>query len=407
MARTYHYSGQTYRASSGTNPHSPKGHGQRLVILTAIILLLAVICASLGLIMESGRGANPETSGGYVQNTLHPTETSQQAATTPSQTTGGITDPPHSGDTTTGGSTVSDTLADTTSDIPAVSPIGFLKPFEDADTKKVSGIDGKYSIVIDAEDGRIIAGSKSDARMYPASMTKIMAVIVAYEYMLQHDVDINSTYVTMTREIMNYTIEQGASNAGFKIGEEVTIYDIFHGMILPSGADAVLMMAEYCAGGEAEFVSMMNAKLVELELMNTHFVTSTGLHDKNHYSTVYDMAVILDYACRYDFLRELLLKTHYTYQKTNLTSKPGTATSSIYRWRKSYNSNLSKSEVKGAVDFGGKSGYTPEAGYCLATFGIGGDGHMYIVVIGLSSNKKTVVSDYMKLYSEYIKFKAY
>ena len=167
------------------------------------------------------------------------------------------------------------------------------------------------------------------------------------------------------------------------------------------------MMAEYCAGGEKAFVAMMNAKLVELGLMNTHFVTSTGLHDNNHYSTVYDMAVILDYACRYDFLRELLIKTHYTYQKTNMTSSPSTATSSIYRWRKSYNSSLSKSEVKGAVDFGGKSGYTPEAGYCLATFGIGGDGHMYIVVIGHSASKKTVVSDYMKLYSDYIKFKAY
>ncbi len=403
MANTYHYNGQTYQtAPTNSNPRSPKGNGKRLVILTVTIILLAAICTSLGLIMESGRGANQGTSGGYVQSTLPPTETSHQATTPPSQSG----DTADSGSGTDSGST-SGSIEDTTSSLPAISPVGFLKPFEDANTKKVSGIDSAYSIVIDAEDGRIIAGSKTDVRMYPASMTKIMAVIVGYEYMLKHDVDINSAYLTMTKEIMNYTFEQGASNAGFKVGEEVTIYDVFHGMVLPSGADAVLMMAEYCAGSEAAFVDMMNAKLVELELMNTHFVTSTGLHDKNHYSTVYDMAVILDYACRYDFLRELLLKTHYTYQKTNMTTAPTTATSSIYRWRKSYNSNYNKSDVKGAVDFGGKSGYTPEAKYCLATFGIGGDGHRYIVVTGYSSNKKTVVSDYMKLYSEYITFNAY
>lgn len=254
----------------------------------------------------------------------------------------------------------------------------------------------RYAVLIDASTGRIIAGKNASVKMYPASMTKIMSVIVAYEYMLENDIDMENTYLTLTDEILEYIEEEDLASAGFVSGEEVCIKDLFYGAVMQSGADALQMLVRYCAGTESAFVSMMNSKAASMGLNDTSFTNCVGLHDINHYSTVSDMAVILAYANNHTFLNEVMEANTYTYKETNKQAQRGVK-SGLHSARIAYDMELSNSAVNGATEFGGKVGYTDDAMYCLMTFAFGENGK-YIVVTGAAQERKDMVTDYLYLY---------
>ena len=257
----------------------------------------------------------------------------------------------------------------------------------------------QYAVLIDASTGRILAQKNADVQMYPASMTKIMAVIVAYEYMRDNNIDMDSTYIMLTEDIISYIEEKNTASAGFEAGEVVCIKDLFYGAVMQSGADAVIMLARYCAGTENAFVTLMNSKAAALGLQDTNFTNCIGITDVNHYSTVNDMAVILAYANNYTFLRNVMEANTYTYKSTNKQAQRSVK-SGLHSARIKYDMDIENSAVAGADNFGGKTGYTDEAGYCMMTFAYGANGK-YIAVTADTALSKDAVSDYLYLYSNY------
>lgn len=373
----YQYNGQIYEYKSIQNQiKEKKASATKNLILTITVVSLAVICITLYIIINNTAKLNSGIEGDYVFNSAANDIVSESV--------------PSSG-----------TVEETEDIIPTTNRPPVLTLLTGSSNKQISGIDSRFAIMINRNTGEIIASKNANVRMFPASMTKIMAVLVAYEYIIDNDIDMMTAYATMTKEIENYVFSEGAAVASFSAGEQVRLYDVFYGAILPSGADAVIMLANFCYGNEATFVDMMNAKAKELGLSETNFVTSTGLHHPDHYTTVAEMAIITDYACKYDFLKSLLTTTHHTYALTNLSS-PRSTTSTLYNWRTAYISAPEKTMVPTAYEFGGKIGYTPEAKYCLSTFATTGTGESYIVVTGYASMRTETVKDYLTVYNNYM-----
>ena len=218
-------------------------------------------------------------------------------------------------------------------------------------------------IMVERATGNVVCEYGADTKIYPASMTKIMTVIVACDLID----DMNKTF-TFTKELL-YSIEKDATNAGFQENTPTPMIDLIYGAILPSGADACLGLANALTESEAAFVELMNKKAAEIGCTNTHFTNSTGLHDTNHYSSVRDIATIMSYAMENPFLREVLTTKRY---KTiaSITVSDGTL---YYKWTPSVSSTK-------ATMIGAKSGYTPEAGRCLASVSKTADGREYVIV---------------------------
>ncbi len=267
-----------------------------------------------------------------------------ETATEPSVTTGENT--PSSADTsepTSGADSETVTLPET--EVASV----YAQPTDSTVEMDVE-IASTNAILIDLNTHKIIAQKEADERIFPASMTKIMTLLVAVENMISLD-----DLATVTQATIDYCYLEGASVAGFSAKEVVTVEDLLYGTILPSGADATKTLAECIAGSEENFVKLMNKKAAELGLEGTHFVNSSGLHDPKHYSTVHDIALLLKAALENDTCRKVLCKESYKASTgLNMTSIVHRRTASI---------NSSDYDI-----LGGKTGYTPEAGYCLATY---------------------------------------
>lgn len=247
-------------------------------------------------------------------------------------------------------------------------------------------IGAQYALLIDADGGRVLAQKNASVRMYPASMTKLMTLIVAIE-----NIDDLTRTFTMTEEILQPLYEADASCAGFQPGETVTVMDLLYGAALPSGADATTGLAILAAGSEEAFVGLMNEKVEELGLKNTHFMNASGLHDEDHYSTAIDMALILEYCLRDDLCRRVISTAVYTTTATE--QHPDGITIYDTMFNKMYGT-----EVEGITILGGKTGYTDEAGQCLASYAETPDGHCYIAVTSFGHGKYQPVYDAFKLY---------
>lgn len=143
------------------------------------------------------------------------------------------------------------------------------------------------------DTGTVIFEKEADARRFPASTTKIMTYIITAENVD----DYRKTYVTVKERLLDMLEGTGSSVAGLKAGEKLSIYQLLCSLMIPSGNDAALILADYVGEGSIEkFVSMMNAKAKELYCTGTHFANPHGLNDPNHYTTVADMAKIAKYA---------------------------------------------------------------------------------------------------------------
>ena len=156
----------------------------------------------------------------------------------------------------------------------------------DATTSVDDEVQSTNGIFIDLATGNILFDRDAHTRINPASMTKVLTVLVAAE----HVTDWSDTF-EITPEITNYSYVHDCSAVGFSNNEVVTVEDLLYGTVLCSGGDAALGLATYVAGSQEAFVDMMNEKLKELGLSDTaHFTNCVGLYDENHYCTVYDIA---------------------------------------------------------------------------------------------------------------------
>lgn len=246
-----------------------------------------------------------------------------------------------------------------------------------------------HVIFVDVENGTILAGRNEKERMVPASMTKVLTLLVAVE-----NIDDLDEKYTVTAEAAEYALIHDCSGAGFEKEETVTIRDLLYGTILPSGADAALSLAVRVSGSQEAFVERMNGKLEELGLSGSaHFTNCVGIYEENHYCTAYDMAVIMNAAVENDICREVLSAHTYTTSKTE-QHPDGILLSNWFLRR------IEDKDTGGEV-LCGKTGYVDQSGSCAVSYGTGKNGGSYICVTADAYNKWKCINDHAALYQRF------
>ncbi len=250
-------------------------------------------------------------------------------------------------------------------------------------------IKSEHVILYNLNDNTILYELKPNERVSIASMTKIMTALIVID-----SVDNLNEEFTMTSDMYKTLKEENASLAGFSIGERVTYYDLLYGLLLPSGAEAAQGLAIKTSGSIDSFVKKMNAKAKELNLLNTHFANPTGLDDKNNYSTVSDVAVILKKALENEEFKKI-----FTTKKYVTSNKRHTFVSTSYR------NDMDTSFIDGS-----KTGFTYDAGLCMASISHY-DGVNYLLVTAKAPydnranhiiDAKTIYNHYFTNYSEQV-----
>ena len=243
---------------------------------------------------------------------------------------------------------------------------------------------------MDVESNSIIAQKNATTKIYPASMTKVMTLIVVSE----HLDEIEETF-TYSNELIYPLVKQEASRAGFDAGEVVDVEDMLYGLILPSGADAAEALAIMVAGSSEEFVVMMNDKCKELGLKNTQFANPTGLHDSNQYTTAMEMAMIMKYAMQDEYRAKILGTYQYTTKPTDKHPEGILLTSTMY-------SRAYGTEAPGVTVIGGKTGYVYEAGNCLVSYGLTATGKGYVFCTAKGHNAWDPIYDEIYAYKNLV-----
>lgn len=253
------------------------------------------------------------------------------------------------------------------------------------------GVYSTNGILIDVEKEEILACREPYQRINPASMTKILTLLVAAE----HVEDLQDTF-TMTIEITDYTYLHGCSVAGFGVGEVVTVEELMYGTILPSGADAAMALAEYVAGSQEAFVEMMNQKLEQLGRSDSaHFTNCVGLYDENHYCTVYDMALILKAATDNELCRRIMSARRYTTTIANQEQPEGIMLSNLFLRR------IEDKDTHGEV-LCAKTGFVDQSGSCAASLAADYEGREYICVTTGSISSWACIYDHVEIYQAFL-----
>lgn len=263
-------------------------------------------------------------------------------------------------------------------------------------------IDSQYAVLVDVESREVIAGLNFDVKMYPASMTKIMTLLVACERIDEKNL---TDHVILAADVVEQMQREGASGVGFSAGDELTVKDLLYAVALESDGVASVMLARYVAGTEQAFVQMMNDKATEMGLISTSFRNPTGLHHDEHVTTCREMASIMIAAMENETVKELLSTVSYK-TTTKVYPKGLTFYSSYFvdvveEMRKM---SCETSPSNGSV-IAAKTGYTPEAKYCLATLFVNKfEDKTYVAVTGYTpGNYMSYVRDYIRLYEDYTK----
>ncbi|MCR4740258.1 MAG: serine hydrolase [Lachnospiraceae bacterium] len=250
-------------------------------------------------------------------------------------------------------------------------------------------VTGQFAILVDVNNDTILAQREANTRMYPASMTKVLTLLVAAE----HVNDLDDKF-TIDMDILSYSYNHDCSMVGFQENEVVTVRDLLYGTILPSGADAAIGLACYVAGSHEAFVEMMNQKLQELGLSDSaHFTNCVGLYDDDHYCTAYDMAMIMEAAMDNELCRQVLGTRKYTTSSTALHPN-GIEISNLF---------LRRIEDKdcGVEFMGGKTGYVHESGNCAVSYAVTPDGNAYICVIANAMGNWRCIYDHVAVYKQF------
>ncbi len=270
------------------------------------------------------------------------------------------------------------------------------------------GVYSSHAVFVDLSDFTILAGRGADDQMYPASMTKVMTLLVACENLEPSDYGAS---VTMSAEVISEMQRQGASNFGFSAGDTVTVRDLLYAIALESDGAASIELAKYIAGSHEGFVQMMNAKATALGLMNTRFTNVTGLHDPNHYTTCREMASIMAAAMDNAEVSTLLGEdTYVTSRVTGEASQRFTQRITFYNTyyidvvERGTGEFFALSQVdSGARVIGAKTGSTDEAGKCLVSCVRSSTGKLYVAVTTGASNSGAYCADLLYMYQSYAK----
>ena len=259
------------------------------------------------------------------------------------------------------------------------------------DAVKTEQLTSTYMILVDLDENTIVAERDCDKVVSPASMTKILTVLTARDFIEPENLD--DTF-EITTEITDYVRKNDCSAVGFLPGDQVTVRDLLYGTVLPSGGDAAIGLAEYCCGDVDTFVECMNQKVADLGLSDTaHFTNVVGIYNPDLHCTMKDMSVILATAIQDDLLLDVLSARQYTtsttYEELDL---PDGITVSNWFLRK-----IEDKEMNGDV-IAAKTGFVNEAGCCAASYYEADNGKRYICVTGNSYSSWRTIYDHVSVY---------
>ena len=213
------------------------------------------------------------------------------------------------------------------------------------------------AIVMEADTGMILYAKDTEAKNYPASITKIMTALIALERC-----ELNEE-VTYSYEA-THSIEYGSSSIARTEGEILTVEESLYALMLASANECANALAEHMAGSNEDFAVLMNEKAKELGCVNTHFSNPSGLHDENHYTCAYDMALITQAALQNEDFRRIAGTDYYTLRATNKNDED--------LWMQNHHYMIAPYRTDNYLDdtiFAGKTGYTSDALNTLVTCG--------------------------------------
>ncbi|MCI9039506.1 MAG: D-alanyl-D-alanine carboxypeptidase [Clostridia bacterium] len=235
-------------------------------------------------------------------------------------------------------------------------------------------------ILMETSTGKILYEKNAHQVRYPASTTKIMTAILALENCELTDV------ATVSRNAI-HSIPPDYVTCRIKEGEQLTVEQLLNVLLIPSANDAAIVLAEHISGSVSKFSDLMNEKAKEIGCKNTHFVNPNGIHNKNHTSTAYDLALMGQYAMKNDIFRKIVQKIKYTLPTTNKYSKEDrtfyTTNDLLIK-----NTSKSKSNYYYPNATGIKTGYTGEAGNCLVSSAKDNNMEVISVVLGADFTKE-------------------
>ena len=358
-----------------------------LIIATALVLLLAIVCTTLLVIAKnrSEPSGNDDTSDD-VQGAFAPS--SSENSDTQNKVSGAPLYPTKPSRT----NYMSKSAAD-------VAQVG-------------SAIKSNNAILVELGTYTSVAEKNADEKIFPASMTKVMTLLVACERVTDLD-----KKLVVTQAHIDYKSKTGGSgDIPFAVGEGVRVRDLLQIIIHDSDTIACLLIAEYIAGSEAEYAALMNKKAEDIGLKNTHFSSVTGLHDNENYTTCRDMAAIMAYALENELVKEIM--TYYKGYKfsayigdsNTVKYEYPTSWSDWYSTRLSDNAYVKNSGGKTVAEImAGKTGWEEIPRACFVTYAIDNNGKGYIcVVVGRSATSQPNVlstdstADTRYLYRNYV-----
>lgn len=235
----------------------------------------------------------------------------------------------------------------------------------------VPDISAGAAILIDSSSEKIIYSKNESEKMYPASTTKILTAILTIENCNLDDV------VTVPYEAIS-SIPSGYSVAALQVGEQLTVEQLLQVMLIHSANDAANVLAYHVSGSIDAFANLMNQKVEELGLTNTHFTNPSGMHNENHYTTAYDLAIIMKYCMKNTTFRKLSSLKYCTIPATNKYDQR------VYNTTNElliYDNRDVQSNYYYKYAIAGKTGYTTEAKNCLVSVSNKDDLELICVVL--------------------------
>lgn len=253
-----------------------------------------------------------------------------------------------------------------------VSPVitsGYSRQFAVLPPEEAVNSSVSAQLCINNTTNEPVMGENAFQRIYPASITKIMTVLLVLERGNPEDI------VTVTEPIELH--DPLAVSLGLQVGDTMTVNELMHGMLITSANDCAVVLGRYIAGSDEGFVELMNQRADELGATHTHFVNPHGLHSEEHYTTAYDLYLIFRELIQHDEFREISQIPQYTLHYTSSEGSPVEVTIS--------NSNLfimqTYAAPEGITVIAGKTGTTNEAGSCLIVEARDSQNQDYIAVV--------------------------
>ncbi len=249
------------------------------------------------------------------------------------------------------------------------------------------GFSGDPSLVasglFNLSSGRVEYARNIHERVYPASTTKILTALVALNHCRLDET------VTVSASAAASAFSYDAQVCGLIEGDQLSMESLLNGLLLHSGNDAAVAIAEYVAGSVEAFADMMNEQAKQLMATNTHFVTPNGLHDPDHYTTVYDLYLIFNECIKHREFTDIIQSSSYT---ADITGYGGSFRQETW-YPTSFYARGEAALPEGASVIGGKTGYTGEAGNCLILLDEDKNGNEYISIIMGAETKPLLYED--------------